>query len=294
MRAAVATLGVAWLLIAAPAAEAGLRTEPVIPPVDGAVAEHVRAIADTGAALGNSRDVFAKVGDSISESGSFLTDLACEEPAWGRWSGLAATREYFGLHTFPKRYASVWCGRADSFSRASVTAVTGWDAADALAPMRHPPAGCERLSPLACEYRLIHPAVALVMYGTNDVESFTPSAYRANLGAIVESSEAAGVIPVLSTFPPRLDKRGRNARVVAFNRRVVALAAEREVPLWNYWRALQDPRMVHHGIGPDGIHPNLFAAGATDFTQAGLRYGYNQRNLGALRVLERIRAVVAG
>ena len=278
----------------------GLRATPVVPPLAGNTGENARAIFAAGQTLGNHADVFAKVGDSITESGSFLQDLACEEPAWGRWAALGETRAFYGAHTFPRGYTSVWCGRANSFSRASTTAVTAWDAADALAaPMDDPPAGCRGLSPLACEYRLLHPSVALVMYGTNDVESFSVDAFRANLAAIVERSVEAGVIPVLSTIPPRADRKHRNGRVVSFNRRVLAVAHDYRVPLWNYWRSLQGPRMVNHGIGDDGVHPNLYGGcepplgcRPTDFTRRGLRYGYNQRNLGALRVLDRLHAVL--
>jgi hypothetical protein len=284
----------------APAGADGLRTAPVVPPLAGNTGENARAIFATGLALGNEPDVFAKVGDSISESGAFLQDLACEEPAWGRWAALAETRGFYGLHTFPRGYTSVWCGRANSFSRASAAAVSGWDAADALAtPMHDPPVGCGGLSALACEYRLLHPSVALVMYGTNDLESFSPDAYEANLTAIVERSVAAGVIPVLSTIPPRTDRKHRNGRVIRFNRRVLDVADAYRVPLWNYWRSLQGSEMVHRGISDDGIHPNLYGGcepplgcRPTDFTRRGLRYGYNQRNLGALRVLDRLRAVL--
>jgi hypothetical protein len=300
-RAPAGALALACLLTWAAPAAAGVRTAPTIPPVEGAVAEQVREIAARGEALGNHPDVFAKVGDSITESNAFLSELACEEPAWGGWGGLAATREQFGFRAFPVSYTSVWCGRANSFSRASVTAVQGWDALDALVPMgREAPPGCaESSSALACEYGLIQPSIALVMYGTNDVESFDPQAYETNLELLVESSIEAGVIPVLSTIPPRLDSRPGNRRVLQFNRRVIAVADRASIPLWNYWRALRGPRMVHRGIGPDGVHPNLYGGcveplgcRAFDFTREGLRYGFNQRNLGALRVLERLRAAI--
>lgn len=292
--------GAALALLAPPGASArGLRTTPVIPPLTGEVAAQVEEIVASGTALGNQPDVFAKIGDSITESGSFLADLACAEPTWGRWTALATTREHFGLRTFPPGYTSVWCERADSFSRDSVSAVSGWDAADALAPLDRPPAGCAERSALECEYRTIRPSVALIMYGTNDVESFDPETYRANLSAIVERSLAAGVVPVLSTIPPRRDRRRRERRVEAFNRRVISVARQYSVPLWNYWRSLEGPRMVHTGIADDGIHPNLYGGcepplgcRAYDFSRRGLRYGYNQRNLGALRVLERLRPVL--
>jgi hypothetical protein len=288
------------MLLAAPGASAGLKTTPVIPPVDGEVGEHVREIAAAGEAAGRRADVFAKVGDSITESSSFLTELACSEPVWGRWSALAATREHFGRRTFAPSYSSVWCERSNAFSRTSVAAASGWDAADALAPLDDPPGGCRGASAIACEYRLLDPAAALIMYGTNDVESFSPEAYRANLAAVVERTIAAGVVPVVSTIPPRLDRKRRNRLVRSFNRRAVAVAREARVPLWNYWRALRGPRMVHSGLGPDGVHPNLYGGceaplgcRAFDFTRGGLRYGYNQRNLGALRVLERLRQALS-
>ena len=300
MRTAAAVAVVAALAAPAPAGAGGLRTTPVVPPLAGSTAENARSIFAAGQALGNRADVFAKVGDSITESGSFLQDLACGQPTWGRWTALEPTREFYGTNTFPRSYTSVHCGRANSFSRASVTAVSGWDAADAIAaPMSDPPAGCAGLSPLACEYRLLNPSVALVMYGTNDLESFSPDAYEANLAAIVERSVEAGVIPVLSTIPPRTDRLNRNRRVIDFNRRVLRVADRYRVPLWNYWRSLQGERMVNRGMADDGVHPNLYGGcepplgcRPLDFTRRGLRYGYNQRNLGALRVLDRLRAVL--
>jgi hypothetical protein len=271
----------------------------VIPPLRGEVGDHVREIAAVGLGAGNYPDVFAKVGDSITESGSFLQDIACEDPAWGRWAGLAPTVDYYRAHLFPRRYTSVYCGVADSFSRASATAVTGWSAADALQPRGDPPAGCAGVSALSCEYRLVQPSVALVMYGTNDLESYSPEAYSANLHAIVDRSIAAGVIPVLSTIPPRLDGKHRNTLVQRFNRIVIAVAAEERIPLWNYWRSLHEPGVVHSGISADGIHPNIYGGcepplgcRSIDFTRNGLRYGYNVRNLGALRVLAAIRAAL--
>jgi hypothetical protein len=166
--------------------------------------------------------------------------------------------------------------------------------------MHDPPAGCAGLSALACEYRLLRPTVALVMYGTNDLESFGADAYELNLTAIVERSLDAGVVPILSTIPPRADRKRRNPRVVRFNRRVLAVAKANHVPLWNYWRSLQDPKTVNRGISDDGIHPNLYGGcepplgcRPLDFTRRGLRYGYNRRNLGALRVLDRLRDELA-
>jgi hypothetical protein len=53
---------------------------PVVPPLGGAVRAHVRAIAAQGREAGRDPLVFIKVGDSITESPTFLQDMACAEP----------------------------------------------------------------------------------------------------------------------------------------------------------------------------------------------------------------------
>jgi hypothetical protein len=57
------------------------------------------------------------------------------------------------------------------------------------------------------------------------------------------------------------------------------------------------PQMVHQGISDDGVHPNLYGGCApdclsADLTDAGLRYGYNQRNFTAIAALGKLKAIV--
>jgi hypothetical protein len=47
---------------------------PIIPAINGAVGMRVQEILSSPAAATNRRNVFAKVGDSITESASFLKD----------------------------------------------------------------------------------------------------------------------------------------------------------------------------------------------------------------------------
>ena len=49
--------------------------------------------------------------------------------------------------------------------------------------------------------------------------------------------------------------------------------------------------MVRGGMEPDGIHMSALGYGAA-LTEGGLRYGQNRRNLGVLRALAKLRAVV--
>jgi hypothetical protein len=293
MRKAIPLL-LAALLLAGPAAAgaASWRALPVAPTLGGAVGANVLSVAAQGRQGGNRAGVFIKVGDSISESGSFLQDMACGQPTWGAWSRLRGTWKFFGNETFPPSYTSVWCGVADSYSRASVTAVSSWTAADALRPASNGPPECDGLSAVGCELRLLRPSTALIMFGTNDLERISPSKFRRNLGMVAGTIAAAGTIPVLSTIPPRGDSAAHARRVGVFNQTIAALARRRALPLWNYWRQMTGAGVPNQGLDPDGIHPSLRCppCDSTDFTAAGLTQGYALRNLGALRVLDRIRA----
>jgi hypothetical protein len=101
------------------------------------------------------------------------------------------------------------------------------------------------------------------------------------------------VIPVLSTIPPRIDRAVMEARVRRFNEVVAQVGAEQQVPVWNYWLALQTPDIVNAGLYRDGIHLNSFrGTHPGNFSPEALRYGYNVRNLTALQVLDKLRRVV--
>jgi hypothetical protein len=285
---------------AAPATIAQVSAWPIVPVIDASLKARLRVILADGAARGNRAGVFAKIGDSISESQAYLQGIACAEEDLGSDTALAPTITFFRATNFPADYTAVWCEVADSFSRSSVSAVSGWTANDALAPLDPPRNDCPTPyeSALRCELHLIRPAIALLMYGTNDLEADAdPALYQAALTQVVQETIAAGVIPVLSTIPPRLDDPTMGARVETYNQAIVAVAQAQQIPLWNYWLALQDDTMINQGLSEDGVHPNLYGGCAPEclpvnFTTEGLRYGYNQRNLTALQVLAKLKTVV--
>ncbi len=137
------------------------------------------------------------------------------------------------------------------------------------------------------------------MFGTNDAGFVAAGAYRDAIARIVGESLARGVTPILSTIPPRLDDERADRRVHRFNAIVVRIARRNRVPLINFWRATQSPRMIDQGMHADGIHPNVYASyecdpfcAPLDFGSEALRYGYNQRNLITLRTLDRVRKAV--
>ncbi|HEX6781834.1 MAG TPA: SGNH/GDSL hydrolase family protein [Solirubrobacterales bacterium] len=262
---------------------------PVVPALEPGVAGHLEEIAGRGERLGNRPGVFAKIGDSITASPSFLQALACRAPRLGAWSELRGTLEFFGETPVPAGSELALCAVSNSYSRLGVAAVGGWRAVDALAPREALPE-CQALPAVSCELQLLRPSVALIMLGTNDLESFTAAEYRRDLARLVRLVSGAGTIPVLSTIPPRV-QFPFSQRVARFNAEIAALAENRALPLWNFWRQLAGPGVPRQGLGRDGVHPSALCPPCTaiDFRPAGLRYGYALRNLGALRVLDRLR-----
>lgn len=273
-------------------------TPPILPTIDGAMKVRLRGTFVLGRQFGNRNAVFAKLGDSITESDSFLKDIGCSEEVLGDHRPLEPTMQFFRAVNLPREYTDVWCEKSNSFSRASAAATSGWSADDVLRVLDPPVAGCPPpyATALKCELHLLRPSVALIMFGTNDLARHNrPELFQRNLNTIVSGCTRFGVIPVLSTIPPRLDSAQMGARVAAYNAVVMDVARSQQVPLWNYWLALQSEGMINQGMSEDGIHPSIppgSSSGAADFTAGGLRYGYNRRNLTAVQVLQKIRRVV--
>jgi len=252
---------------------------PALPAWDRATVAHVREVRARGAAMGNRLAVFAKIGDSITESGSFLSDVGFGWGSVGTYVALDPTIQTFRMAALPLQDGQA----RNSFNRASVCATAGWTTDDALSG--------GSASPLRRELTAIRPAWAIVMYGTNDIDRSTTARFATNLNAIVDIAEAEGTVVALSTIPDRNDGTGPAAAALRFNDTIRSIAAARHVPLLDYWAALQT--LPSHGVSPDRIHPSVYVTGGSTepayFTEAGLRYGYNMRNLTAIQMLDRMR-----
>jgi hypothetical protein len=265
---------------------------PVTPVLGPVVRGHLERVAARGAQVGNLPGVFAKIGDSISASPSFLQALACRSPQLGAWSELRETVEFFGETPVPRGAEEAQCEVSNSYSRVGVAAVPGWRAVDALSRLEASPE-CGDLPAVSCELQLLRPSVALIMFGTNDLTDFTAVQFRRDLARVVRLVAEAGTIPVISTIPPR-PRWPFSRRVARFNAEIAALAENRALPLWNYWRQMVEPGVPDQGLGEDGVHPSALCPPCTaiDFRPEGLRQGYALRNLGALRVLDRLRRLI--
>jgi hypothetical protein len=243
-------------------------------PLTRGVVEHLRGIRARDPSLRD--DSFAKIGDSVTASGDFFHCLVTEKVRWGQHADLRTTVEEFRAVTGP-----------NPFQRESLAARIGWSAYKVLEG--HP-------SPLERELAIMRPRYAVVMFGTNDIEIGQLHYFADRIFDLVEQLTERGVVPILSTIMPRQDRDGAAASVARYNAVIRGIAQARQVPLVDYHRELV--RLPGAGVGEDGIHPKTYVGSlgrnACDFTDAGLRYGYNLRNLLMLRALQRVSVAVTG
>jgi uncharacterized protein YraI len=253
---------------------------PVVGPggnnVVSGVTSHSRLIFLDGRAKGNSAYTFTRVGDSITASPYFLTGIGTGGYSLGQYGYLQGAISFFSGPN----------GRgANPFAAASIAAQNGWSTESVLSPGLAAAGVCQSgETPLECEYRLVKPSVALIMFGTNDSGGMPSGTFAANLSRIVEISINMGVIPVLSTIPPKHYNPATDGRVPEFNQIIVATAQTYDIPLWNYWSAMS--QLPGEGLAGDGVHPSIPPSGVSVvFDANNLQYGYAVRNLTALQVL---------
>lgn len=240
-------------------------------PITPAVGANLRRIAALGPQ--QSGAVFAKVGDSHTVSRSFLHCFAGANVDLGGRTELGPALE---------RFRKGVAGATTPFDRESLAAKVGWSAWSVIA------AGAGPGSPLAQERLAIKPRYAVVMFGTNDLESRNLGGFAENLLSIVDELIAAGTVPLLSSIPPRDDDAADDAWVPRYNAVARGVAQARQVPFMDLHRELL--ALPGHGTAGDGIHLDTHVAGGARpcaLTSDGLRHGNNVRNLVTLESLSR-------
>jgi lysophospholipase L1-like esterase len=141
-----------------------------------------------------------------------------------------------------------------------------------------------------------NPEIAIVMFGTNDLNDGMPKGrnFEANLRRYLEMVLANGTVPILSTLPPKKDL---GDRVAAYNEVIRLLAQSLKIPLMDFNGAILRRRpegWYRTLIMGDGVHPTFPEEFQRDFTETGLREsGFTLRNFLAmetvLSVLDRLR-----
>jgi lysophospholipase L1-like esterase len=246
----------------------------------------LRQIMQTGRAMGKQINVFAKVGDSITESMALLNDYCCGWYDVGSHTALEQIVEYFVIAHADELEAQVNAYHT-SFDRMSLAAQSGARAAHILE------GGSD--SGLIREVNAIPPGLAIVMFGINEALAGEDIAvFKANLTQLVTVLKGEGVIAILSTVPDLGAPVQGGERIPAFNQAIREVAREEQVPLMDYSQALQ--ALPNRGLDADGIHPNVLREGdeyrSADLTPAGLQHGSSVRNKLALEMLAKVWAIV--
>ena len=230
----------------------------------------MRTIYQTGQKLHNNPHSFSKIGDCETSSSFFLGDFDLGSSAYnlGAKQDLQTVIDYF----------------PGSFIRNSLAAGVGYKAASILNPIMANPNQCRSdESPLICEYRINRPSFVLIMFGTNDYAN-SRAAFAGYMRTILNYSIQQGVVPILATKADDLEGDG------SINELIAELAHEYNIPLWNFWAAVQS--IPNHGLQADGVHLTYYANHFND-PQA-FTYAFPIRNLTALEMLNAVLNAVSG
>ncbi len=198
---------------------------PVIP----VVSQTARDIYQRGLQRGNNPRAFSKIGDCQSVVPYFLAAFDYGAYNLGPYTSLQEAITNF----------------SGSFARDSVASNRGFNVATVFVPLWSDPKRClKNESPLACEFRLHRPSIAIISMET--WWGGDPAGYESYLRRIVEFSIAQGTVPILGTKADNVEGDG------SLNAVIVKLAQEYDIPLWNFWAAVQP--LPNHGLHPDGFH----------------------------------------
>ena len=232
---------------------------PVLPEFN----DHAREILKAGIAAGHDPHAFSKVGDCDTSTSWYLSDYDRDQVYYdlGQYESLRPVLDFFH----------------GSFSRLSLAATPGFSAASVLSTFWVNYQICNYGElPLTCEYRIHDPLAVLISLGTND--GYNPPVFRENLRQILDLTLAENRLPILMLKADNVEKN------FSINQDIADLAAEYDLPVWNFWAAVQ--HLENHGLQDDGIHLTFYSNYFSHPKTWETAWAY--RNLTALQVLEKL------
>ena len=221
---------------------------------------------------GNNPKAYSKVGDCNIILPYFVG--AFDQPGGynlGDYSSLQDTVDYF----------------AGSHGRRSEAARQGMTVSSVLSMLWVDQKEClASETPLSCELRVHRPMFVIISFGTND--AYSTADFEQVMRRVIEMSIGNGSLPILAT------KADNSEHDHSINRKIAALAYEYQLPLWNFWAAVQP--LPYHGMSLqflEHLSSGLDTSANFDFSGDNLqKYGWTMRNLSALQMLDFIRKAV--
>lgn len=194
---------------------------PVIP----TVSPRIREVFSQGITLGNRANAFSKVGDCQIIPDVFLgifDDITYSLP--DGMESLQGTLDRF----------------QGSFAREGYALKGGFVFPTVFSPLRADSSVCEPgETPYECELRINHPAFVLISMEFR-YDGRTAEIHESYLRRAVEYALARGIVPIVATKADNFE--GDHS----LNLTTARIAYEYEIPLWNYWKAVQ--YLPGHGI----------------------------------------------
>jgi hypothetical protein len=233
----------------------------------GPVKQRVREIYAKGQALGRNPRAFSKMGDSTI--------------LWPRFLAVFDTKKFdLGGYAYLEPSVGFFAG---SFSRDGVATRKAFHSWSAFDPMWADKSVCQpNEAPLPCEFRLNNPSVIIIRLGVND--SGSVKMFDEDLRKIITYCVESGVIPVIGTKPDRFEGPDN-----AINDRMRKIAAEFNVPLWDY--DLVAGTVPGRGLDKDNVH--MYPASTFDYTlPQTFESGDAMHSLTALMMLDALRTEV--
>jgi hypothetical protein len=240
-----------------------------MPAVPTGVSDAMQDVYQFGLEQGNDATHFSVIGDCQNVSSYFLSvfEKPDEYNLGDEYAYLQPTIDYY----------------QGSYSRESVAVKGGFNAAAVISPLRSDPKVCNpNESPLDCELRIWKPSIVIVSMETwwsQKPEEEYEKYMRKVLDRIIET----GAVPIIATKADNLE--GNNS----INNTVAKLAYEYDIPMWNFWAAVQP--IPDRGLSDDGFHLT-FARNFFDDPKR-MENAWPWRNLTALQTLDIVRKSLA-
>lgn len=233
---------------------------PVVPQVS----PWLRKVYGQGLADGNDPHSFSKIGDCQNVVSLFLPfDL---QPYYRLGD------EYSYLMPVIEQFTGNWM-------RESEAVRGGYNVATVLSPFAYDkgePCGNDE-SPLACEFRLNKPSIAII-----SMETWTSKrpaeVYEDYLSQVVEFVLANNAIPILATKADNIEGDQ------SINAAVAQVAYKYDIPMWNFWAAVQ--ALPSKGLTEDNFHLTVGKNYFDDPVE--MQKAWPVRNLTALQVIDAV------
>lgn len=230
------------------------REWPIIPQIsDNAVSIYLRGLEGSV-----DPEAFSIVGDCLS-----IPERLFRKVSWGDFELPEGLEDH---QSTVEQFRPMW-------NRQPVTVDGGFVPASMFSSYFSDPEQCGAYeTPLECEFRINNPSILFISIGT-DQESGTEDDFEFYMREIIEYSLERDVLPIITTKADPVDEN------FTLNYIMAQLAVEYDIPLWNFWAAVQ--HLPNTALNPvTGIH--LTAE------------GNEIRRLTALQVLHAILTAAAG